>query len=104
MMKISHLHFTDDMLIMCDAMPQPLLYLHCTLLLFEAVSRLKINPNKTEMVPIGEVENMGALADILECKISTLVLIHLGLPLGAQFKAKAIRDGILERIKKRLAG
>lgn len=53
------------MLIMCDAMPQPLLYLHCTLLLFEAVSRLKINPNKSEMVPIGEVENMGALADIL---------------------------------------
>lgn len=42
------------------------------------------------MVPIGEVENMGALADILGCKISTLAWIHLGLPLGAQFKTKAI--------------
>lgn len=78
------------MLIVCDAMPQQLWYLQCPLLLFEAVSRLKIYPNKSEMVPIGEVMNMGALADILESKISTLVWIHLGLPLGAQFKTKAI--------------
>ena len=48
---------------------------------------LKINLDKSEMIPMGEVANMGALADILGCKMQTLLSKYLGLPLRAQFKA-----------------
>lgn len=37
---------------------------------------------KSEMVHVGEVENMGVLADILEYKISALPLQYLGLLSG----------------------
>ena len=84
-MKILHLLFTDDTLIMCCARPEKLRYLRFTLLLFKADSVLKINLDKSKMM--GEVANMGALADILGCKMQTLLSKYLGLPLRAQFKA-----------------
>lgn len=60
--------FTEDTLIMCCARPEKLWYLRCTLLLFKADSVLKINLGKSEMIPMGEVANMGALAAILGVK------------------------------------
>ena len=95
--------FTEDTLIMCCARPEKLGYLRCTLFLFKADSVLKINLGKSEMVPMGEVANMGALADILGCKMQTLLSKYLGFPLSAQFKAIPIWDGILEWMEKRLA-
>jgi len=84
-MKILHSLFTDDTLIMCCARPEKLRYLRFTLLLFKADSVLKINLGKSKMM--GEVANMGALADTLGCKMQTLLSKYLGLPLRAQFKA-----------------
>lgn len=73
-------------------------YLQCNFLLFEAVLGLEIYMGKSEMVHVGEVENMGVLADILEYKISALPLKYLGLPSGVWFKAKTIWDDILKRM------
>ena len=42
------------------------------------------------MVPMGEIEDMGALADILGCKVLNLPLKYLGYYLGAHFKVLAI--------------
>lgn len=36
--------------------------------------------------------------------MASLPMKHLGLPLGASFKAKAILDGVVEKIEWRLAG
>ena len=44
---------------------------------------LKVNVLKSEIVPIGEVHNAQALAKILGCRIGTLPMTYLGMPLGA---------------------
>jgi hypothetical protein len=101
---ISHLLFADDTLIFCDADPTQLAHLRSVFLWFEAVSGLRINLGKSEMVPVGEVPHMEDLALILGCKVAPLPMKYLGLPLGAPFKAKLIWNPIIERMEKRLAG
>ena len=65
---------------------------------------LKVNVLKTEMVPIGEFHNVHALADILGCRIGTLPMTYLGMPLGASHKSPTIWNLILEEIERKLAG
>ena len=65
---------------------------------------LKINVLKIEMVPIGEVNNVHALAEILGCRIGTLPMTHLGMPLGASHKSPTIWNPILEKIEWKLVG
>ena len=85
---ISHLLFVDDTLIFCDADPIKLEHLRSVFLWFEAVSRLKINLGKSEMVPVGEVPNLEDLAQILGCKIASLPMKYLGLPFGCYLQGK----------------
>ncbi|XP_042965576.1 uncharacterized protein LOC122299388 [Carya illinoinensis] len=101
---ISHLLFADDTLLFCEATAGHIESLKAILLCFEAVSGLKINLAKTEMVAVGEVNNIRGLANILGCVVSSLPLKYLGLPLGASFKAKSIWEGVLEKFERRLAG
>ena len=101
---ISYLLFADDTLIFCDTNPIKLEHLRSVFLWFEVVSSLKINLGKSEMVPVGKVPNLEDLAQILGCKIASLPMKYLGLPLGASFKAKSIWNPIIECMEKRLAG
>lgn len=96
---VSHLLFTEDALIFCEANLDHLCHLRCQFLHFEVVSRLKINLDKPLLVPVGAVENIGSLASILGCKVSYLPMKYLGLPLGASFKAKLIWNGAIEKIE-----
>lgn len=54
--------------------------------LFEAVSGLKINLAKSELVLVGDVLNVNALVCILGISVSSLPLKYLGLPMGTPFK------------------
>jgi hypothetical protein len=101
---ISHLLFADDTLIFCGANPDHLHHLRCLFLCFEAVSGLKINLAKSKLVPIGLINNIEGLARILGCRVSSLPMKYLGLPLGASFKAKPIWNGIIEKVERCLAG
>jgi hypothetical protein len=60
--------------------------------------------SKSEMVPIGEVTNLSSLADILSCRIGTLPMTYLGMPLGSSFKALGVWNPIIEKVERRLAG
>jgi hypothetical protein len=71
---------------------------------FQAISRLKINLSKTELVAVGQVPNVYELAGILGCKVTALPLSYLGLPLGATFKQTSVWNNVIEKIEKRLAG
>jgi hypothetical protein len=84
---ISHLLFANDTLIFSDANRNHILYLRLLFSWFEAISGLKINLSKSEMVPVGQVPNIEVLADILGCNITQLPMSYLGLPLGAKFKS-----------------
>ena len=103
-LTVSHLLFADDTLIFCEADLEQIFILCMILIWFEAVSSLKINLGKSELVPIGIVHNMHLLLVVLGCKQGYLPMKHLGLPLGTKFKDKTIWNPILEKMERRLVG
>ena len=102
--SISHLLFADDIILFCDVEPSQLMHIRMVLMCFEAVTGLKVNMRKSEMVPVGEVANITALADFLCCQVGSLPMTYLGAPLGSPFKALSIWNPILEKIEHKLAG
>ena len=102
-MVISHLLYADDTLLFCRADNDELKFISWILMWFEAVSGLKINLNKSEILPIGLVTNVEGLASELGCKVGSLPATYLGLPLGAKHKAQSVWDPVEERFRKRLA-
>ena len=68
-MHVSHLLFADDTLIFSDANPEHIFNLRLLFTWFEAISRLRINFNKSEMVPVGNVVNMAGLAAIMGVRL-----------------------------------
>jgi hypothetical protein len=100
---VNHLLFADDTLIFCGAQAEHVRNLRCTFLCFEAVSGLRINLGKSELVPIGEVKDVESLAHILGCRIGSLPMTYLGMPLGASFKSVSIWNGVIEKVEQRLA-
>jgi hypothetical protein len=103
-MVVSHLLFADDTLIFSDDNPEHIFNLRLLFTWFEAISGLKINLSKSEMVPVGNVSDLDSLAAMLGCKTVQLPMTYLGLPLGAKFKSKSIWDPILEKMERKLAG
>jgi hypothetical protein len=63
-----------------------------------------INLATSELLPVGDMPNVDALAHILGCRVSSLPSKYLGLPLGDPFKAKFIWDTIIEKMGRRLEG
>ena len=59
---------------------------------FEALSGRMINLNKSEILPIGSVDNAEELAAELGCGIGYLPTSYPGLPLGAKHKAVGVWD------------
>ncbi|KAL4594155.1 hypothetical protein ACB092_12G000800 [Castanea dentata] len=103
-LHISHLLFADDTILFCDASRDQLLYIHVVLIFFEAITGLKVNVGKSEIVPTGEVGNLDVLARILCCKVGCLPMTYLGMPLGAHYKVSSIWNPIIERMEKKLLG
>ena len=71
---VSHLLFVNDTIMFCDADEEQILHVRMLILCFQAVTGLKVNALKSEMVPIGEVPigevpNVHVLAEILGCQI-----------------------------------
>ena len=100
----SHLLFADNTLILCGADSSQLGYLKGVFVWFQAVSSLKVNLGKSELVPVGSVPNVEELAGVLGCKVAGLPMIYLGLPLGASYKNPSIWNDIIEKMEQRLAG
>ena len=96
---VLHLLFVNDTILFYDADPTCL----DATTLFQAVTGLKVNVLKSETVLIGEVNNVHALVEILGCRIETLPMSYLGMPLGASHKSSTIWNPILEKIEWKLA-
>ena len=52
------------------------------LLCLHDVTSFKVNVHKSEMLPIGEVSNVHILVEILGCRVGTLPMTYLNMPLG----------------------
>jgi hypothetical protein len=59
---IPHLLFANDTLIFCKVDSNNLRHLRCLFLCFEVVSGLKVNSAKSELVPVGNVDDVDGLA------------------------------------------
>lgn len=53
----------------------------------EACSRLKINLEKSELIPVGNVPNMKELAEVQGYKVGALPTTYLSLLLDAPYKS-----------------
>jgi hypothetical protein len=73
------------------------MYIRLVLTFFEAVTGLRVNLSKSEMVSVGDLPNLRVLADIMGCRIGSLPMSYLGMPLGANFKSKTVWNSILEK-------
>lgn len=80
---ISHLQFADDTLIFCGANEVQVKNVKAILICFEAVSSLKINFFKSELIRLMvEDQKKGQFAEILGCRVVSLPITYLGLPLS----------------------
>lgn len=75
--------------------------LQALLLVFEAISGLKVNLTKSKMVVMGEVSNLQRLADILGCSMISAQGTYLRLPLGGRLKSKHIWDPVIQWVDHR---
>ncbi|KAF5944253.1 hypothetical protein HYC85_018330 [Camellia sinensis] len=67
----------------------------------KAVSGLRINLSKSELILVGEVGRLPVLAVVLGCMVSALPVSYLGFPSGATYKAKGVWEGVVERVQRR---
>ena len=102
-MGVSHLLFVNNSLVFCEAFLAHMIYLSWLLMWFEAISSLKINLIKSELILVGKVENLEELAFKLGYKLGMLPITYLGLPLCVPHNSLVAWDGVEERFHKRLA-
>jgi hypothetical protein len=79
-------------------------YVRLILLCFKAVLGLKVNLGKSELMAVGEIENIGNLTAYLGCRVAGLPMKYLGLLLAAAYKATSTWNGVTEQMGRRLAG
>ena len=58
---------------------------------------------KSEIIPVGGVEEIDELATELGCRVGSLPSQYLGLPLASLNKAHSVWHGVEERMRRRLA-
>ena len=80
---VSHLLFANDTILFCDADMEQILHIRMLFICFQAVTSLKVNVRKSEMVPIGAVDNVHVLARPLGFWVGNVPISYLGMPLGA---------------------
>ena len=95
-----HLLFANDTLLFCKANSVQLRYLSWVFLWFEAISGLKLNKDKSEVIHVGRVDFLENIVSVLGCSIGKLPSYYLGLPLGAPFKSSRVWDIVEERFRK----
>ena len=87
----------------CQANQDQMTYLSWLLMWFEVVSELRINLEKSELIPVDSVVNIDDLAMNFGCRVGSLPSTYLGLPLGASIKSVIVWDGVKKRFRRRLA-
>eukprot|EP00268_Persea_americana_P008169 TRINITY_DN13144_c0_g1_i12.p1 TRINITY_DN13144_c0_g1~~TRINITY_DN13144_c0_g1_i12.p1 ORF type:complete len:489 (+),score=85.97 TRINITY_DN13144_c0_g1_i12:613-2079(+) len=103
-LEISHLQFADDTLLFCNADEDQLRNVKAILFYFEAVSGLRVNFFKSELIGIKVNEDhLNRLANIFGCKAVTLPSTYLGLPLCGGTSTNSLWSPVLERMEKKLS-
>ena len=101
---ISHLQYTDDTLIFCGAEEAQVRNAKATILCFEAVSGLKVNFCKSEVIGLRTEEPLlFKVSDIMGCKTGDLPTSYLGMPLCPGRVTKSLWNPVVERVERKLS-
>ena len=84
--------FADDTIVFCEATADQILFLSWVFFWFEALSSLKINRDKKELIPMGRVDNVGKFAAEFSRRVGSLPTTYLGLPSGTTHKSVVVWD------------
>jgi hypothetical protein len=95
--------YADDTLLILPADKQQLLALKETLNKFTLSTGLKINYDKSQMVPINvPPELLVDLADVFVCQVGTMPFTYLGLPLGTTKPTITELSSLVCRLERKL--
>ena len=101
---LSHLQFADDTLVLCPNKKECLTNYRRLLSCFSVMSELQINYSKSASIPFGcEDSWVRKIKNDLWCSIVRLLIIYLGIPLGANPERISTWQLVLNKIEKRLA-
>jgi Reverse transcriptase (RNA-dependent DNA polymerase) len=101
----SCLLYADDVLIFLRAQEQQLKLLKMIFLIFQSMSGLKLNAQKSMMlVTVDRTDKVNGLAAIMQCQASKFPIMHLGLPLSDKKLPKDAYNKIFNNEERRLAG
>eukprot|EP00268_Persea_americana_P046828 TRINITY_DN48445_c0_g1_i1.p1 TRINITY_DN48445_c0_g1~~TRINITY_DN48445_c0_g1_i1.p1 ORF type:complete len:114 (-),score=18.34 TRINITY_DN48445_c0_g1_i1:96-437(-) len=100
--EITQLQFVDDAILFCEAEEEQLRNIKVILLCFEAVSSLRVNFFKSELIGIRVDEShLQNLTDLIGYKAGALPSTYLGLPLCYGAASKSLWMPVLERLEKK---
>ncbi|XP_026459405.1 uncharacterized protein LOC113360071 [Papaver somniferum] len=100
---ISHLQLTYDTLVFIDASAEEVRRLLIILEVFETLTGLKLNFDKSTMISVGADEVTDILARELGCKTEKLSFTYLRMPIGSHWRNVSVWEHVLVRIEQRLA-
>jgi hypothetical protein len=97
---VSHLQFADDTLIAGEASMDNILSIKQMLILFELISGLKVNFNKSMLFACNVPDGWFDLAsNVLQCKSGAFPFVYLGLPVGGDPRKTVLWDPVIATIK-----
>jgi len=102
--KVSHLQFADDTLLLGAKSWAYVRSLMAVLTLFADMSGLKVNFNKSLLVGINIGDSwMTEAASLLNCKVGKIPFLYLGLSIGGDPRRLGFWEPVVSNIKSRLA-
>jgi len=102
---VSHLQFADNTLLVGHKSWANVRALRATLVVFELMSGLKVNFNKSLLVGINICDSwLSEVASVLSCKVGKVPFLYLGLPIGGNPRRLSFWEPVLNHIKSRLSG
>jgi hypothetical protein len=101
--KLSHLQFADDTLIIGNKSWLNVRSIRAVLLLLEEVSGLKVNFNKSMLTGVNISSTwLSEAASVLNCRTGTIPFVYLGLPIGGDSRRLSFWKPVVDRIEARL--
>ncbi|XP_024640828.1 uncharacterized protein [Medicago truncatula] len=102
---VSHLQFADDTLLIGNKSWANVRALRAGLVLFEAMSGLKVNFHKSSLVGVNIYDSwLSEAASVLGCKVGKIPFLYLGLSIGGDPRRLLFWEPVVDRIKSRLSG
>jgi len=97
--KITHLQFADDALLVGNGDFDGILMIKAILRCFKLVSRLRINFSKSQLVGVAILEDrVKFFAKVLSCRISKVPFSYLGIPVGCNPRRFATWSSVIDKI------